>query len=147
MKIRGATHGKTGLWRIVLSTLGVLATAGLLASSPAGAQTAGPIKIGVLHDTTGPLTPQGTDLNEAIRLHFNEIGYEVAGRKIELTFEDTESKADAGMTKARKLVERDTVNLLIAPPNPAAAYAVRDYVERMKRLTVSLSTSFLALVI
>ena len=136
MKIRGATHGKTGLWRIVLSTLGVLATAGLLASSPAGAQTAEPIRIGVLHDTTGPLTPQGTDLNEGLRLHMNEIANEISGRKIQLIFEDTESKADAGLTKARKLVERDKVHLLIGPANTALAYAVRDYVDQHKIPTV-----------
>jgi len=136
MRISGNPLSAGRLWSAVLGAVTVVVLALLLASSPAGAQTAGPIKIGVLHDTTGPLTPQGTDLNEAIRLHFNEIGYEVAGRKIELTFEDTESKADAGMTKARKLVERDKVNFLIGPANTAAAYAVRDYVERMKMPTV-----------
>jgi len=119
-----------------LGALSVVVLAALLVCSPAGAQTAGPIKIGVLHDTTGPLTPQGTDLNMAIRLHMNEIGYEVAGRKIELIFEDTESKGEVGLTKARKLVERDKVHLLIGPANTAAAYAVRDYVERNKIPTV-----------
>lgn len=136
MKIHGVGSGTGGLWSAALCALSVVVLAALLVSTPAGAQTAGPIKIGVLHDTTGPLTPQGTDLNTAIRLHMNEIGYEVAGRKIELIFEDTESKGEVGLTKARKLVERDKVQLLIGPANTAAAYAVRDYVERNKIPTV-----------
>jgi branched-chain amino acid transport system substrate-binding protein len=120
--------------RLILCALGIIV--GLLVSSPAHAQSAGPIKIGVLHDTTGPLTPQGTELNEGLRLHMSEISHELSGRKIQLVFEDTESKADAGMTKARKLVERDSVHLLIGPANSALAYAVRDYVDQNRVPTV-----------
>ena len=88
----------------IWNTLCLIALALSLISSPADAQTAAPIRIGVLHDLTGPLTQQGTELNEGIRLHMSEIASEVSGRKIELFFEDTESKADAGVTKTRKLV-------------------------------------------
>ena len=92
---------------MIWNTLCLIALALSLISSPADAQTAAPIRIGVLHDLTGPLTQQGTELNEGIRLHMSEIASEVSGRRIELFFEDTESKADAGVTKTRKLVERD----------------------------------------
>ena len=128
MKLRGGS--------LTVFALAAVVCAWLLASSSAQAQTAGAIKIGVLHDTTGPLTPQGTDMNEGLRLHMNEIANEISGRKIQLIFEDTESKADAGLTKARKLVERDTVHLLIGPANTALAYAVRDYVDQHKIPTV-----------
>ncbi len=97
---------KTTLNTRLLCALSVIVFAAGPTSSPAEAQLAAPIRIGVLHDTTGPLTPQGIELNEGLRLHMNEIGHEVAGRKIELIFEDPESKVDPGLTKARKLVER-----------------------------------------
>jgi branched-chain amino acid transport system substrate-binding protein len=65
-----------------------------------------------------------------------EIGSEVAGRKIELSFEDSESKVDPGMTKARKLVERDKVHLLLGLINSALAVALRDYLDGAKIPTV-----------
>ena len=114
---------------IAVGVLGAALVAALLISSPAATQTATPIKIGVIHDVTGPLAQIGIDLNEAIRLHVNEIGGQVAGRRIELSFEDSESKVDPGITKARRLVERDRVNLIIGPVNSALAYALRDYME------------------
>jgi len=91
-----------------------------------------PITIGVVHDLTGFLTQQGTEINAGIRLHMDEIGYKVAGREIKLLFEDSETKVDAGLTKARKLVEKDRVNLLIGPVNSGLAYALRDYVDSRK---------------
>jgi len=99
---------------------------------PALAQTAGPIRIGVVHDITGPLAQIGSELNDGVRLHIAEINHEVSARKIELIFEDSESKVDPGLTKLRKLVERDKVHLVIGPVNSALAYAMRDYVHRMK---------------
>jgi len=99
---------------------------------PALAQTAGPIRIGVVHDITGPLAQIGSELNDGVRLHIAEINNEVSARKIELIFEDSESKVDPGLTKLRKLVERDKVHLVIGPVNSALAYAMRDYIHRMK---------------
>lgn len=106
--------------------------AALLMPIPAMGQQAGPIRIGVLHDLTGPLAQIGGELNEGVRLHMSEISNEVAGRKIELVFEDPETKVDPGLTKLRKMVERDKVHLVIGPVNSALAYAMRDYIHRMK---------------
>ena len=105
-------------------------------ASPVNAQTSAPIRIGVLHDTTGILSPQGMDLNEGLKLYMNEISYEAAGGKIELIFEDPESKVDPGLTKLRKLVERDKVHLLLGLINSALAVAARDYIDGSKLPTV-----------
>lgn len=121
---------RTGIWAtaIVLILLSV--------PQSAGAQTGGPIRIGVLHDTTGVLSAQGADLNDGLKLHVNEINAEVAGRKIELIFEDSESKVDTGLTKLRKLVERDKVHLIVGLINSALAVAVRDYLDSSKTPTI-----------
>ncbi len=116
--------------------LGLVFLAALVMPPPAIAQTAGPIRIGVLHDTTGPLAQVGIELNEGVRAHMQEINSEVAGRKLELTFEDPETKVDPGLTKLRKLVERDKVHLVIGPVNSALAYAMRDYIHQRKVPTV-----------
>lgn len=123
-------------WAGALCLLGSVVLSVLLTTTPAGAQTAGPIKIGVLHDLTGPLSVMGKDFNEGLKLYMSEINYQIAGRKIELIYEDPESKVDPGITKMRKLVERDKVNLILGPINTALAYAMRDYVDKNKIPTV-----------
>ena len=59
---------------------------------------------------------------------FEQAGYQAAGRKIQLLFEDTEAKPDVGLTKTRKLVERDKVDLLLGIGSSAVGLAIRDYV-------------------
>ncbi len=92
------------------------------------AQAQEPIRIGVPLALTGPLSVNGEDNRKGTLLYLEEIGYQVAGRKIEVTVEDTEGKPDVALTKVRKLVERDRVHVLVGIVNSAAAYAVRDYV-------------------
>ena len=87
-----------------------------------------PIRIGVPLALTGPLAVNGEDNRKGTLLYFEENGFQVAGRKVELIVEDTEGKPDVAITKVRKLVERDKVHALIGIVNSAAAYAVRDYV-------------------
>lgn len=98
------------------------------ALSGALAQAQEPIRIGIPLALTGPLAVNGEDNRKGSLLYLEEIGTQVAGRKIEVTVEDTEGKPDIALTKLRKLVERDRVHVLLGIVNSAAAYAVRDYV-------------------
>jgi branched-chain amino acid transport system substrate-binding protein len=52
----------------------------------------------------------------------------MAGRPVELIVEDYEFKAAVGLTKARKLVERDRVHSVTGVILSAAALAIKDYV-------------------
>src|ERR1700704_1959706 len=88
-----------------------------------------PIRIGLLNAMTGPLAVNGTEINEGIRLYWeDEMGSQVAGRPVRLLVEDEEGKADVGLTKVRKLVESDGVHLILGPVSSAVAVAIRDYV-------------------
>ncbi|MBI1892778.1 MAG: ABC transporter substrate-binding protein [Candidatus Rokubacteria bacterium] len=73
-----------------------------------------------------------------MRLYLDEIGAQAAGRKIELIVEDTEGKPDVGLTKARKLVERDQVHVLAGIVSTAVALAVQGYV-REKQIPLILN--------
>ena len=97
-----------------------------LCGPPARAQE--PIRIGIPLALTGPLAVNGEDNRKGTLLYLEEIGNQIAGRKVEVIIEDTEGKPDVGITKVRKLVERDKVHALIGIVNSAVAYAVRDYV-------------------
>jgi branched-chain amino acid transport system substrate-binding protein len=74
----------------------------------------------------------GKDNQDGFDLYMDRIGWTVAGRKIERVVEDTEGKADVGLTKARKLVESDKVNLIAGVHSSAVCYGLRDYVHKKK---------------
>src|SRR3990170_1588631 len=93
--------------------LGLLLSAGLgaaLAQAPAAPKA--PIKIGVFLPLSGPFTSYGQPTLDGMRLYFDEIGSSVAGRKIEIVAEDDGSEPAQGLTKIKKLVERDQVSIL-----------------------------------
>jgi branched-chain amino acid transport system substrate-binding protein len=103
------------------------AVAALCLASTAGIAQA-PIKIGVIQTYSGPLATPGTDASNGFTLFFEERGYRVAGRTIQLIKEDDAANPAQGMERARRLVERENVHLLSGITNSAVAYAMRDYV-------------------
>lgn len=95
-------------------------------SGNAGA--AEPIKIGFMAPYVGVFAKFGADLRDGFKLCLEEVGNKVAGREIVLTNEDTEGKPEVGLMKARKLVEKDQVQILAGIIASPVAYAVKDYV-------------------
>jgi branched-chain amino acid transport system substrate-binding protein len=92
------------------------------------ARAAEPIKIGFMAPYVGVFSQLGNDLRNGFKLALEEAGYKAAGRQIVLIDEDTEGKPEVGLSKTRKLVEKDQVQILAGLVNSAVAYAVRDYV-------------------
>lgn len=112
----------------LVAGLALLLLGGLLA--PAQAQ--GPIRIGVIFPLTGPLAGQAIPERDAIKMAFEEEGNQIAGRKIELLYEDSQAKPDVGLTKAKKLVERDRVHLLVSELVSTVGNAMAPYVNQEK---------------
>lgn len=92
------------------------------------AQARPPIKVGLLLPYTGPLNVQGVDTTRGVELYLSKVGSKAGGREIQLLKEDTEAKADVGLTKIKKLVERDRVDFVVGPVNSAVALAIRNFV-------------------
>ncbi|GAB4245811.1 MAG: ABC transporter substrate-binding protein [Thermoleophilia bacterium] len=102
--------------------------AGETEATAAGTETeAEPVKIGVLNPTTGAQTQNGTDVNTGVKLYFDSIGNEVAGRQVELIFEDDASNPQQGLERARKLVENDEVDLLMGVVHSGVGVGVAEY--------------------
>jgi len=92
-----------------------------------------PIKIGLLNTYTGPLAINGSEINEGIRLYWeDEMNNQVAGRPVRLIADDDESKPDVGLTKVKKLTERDGVHMILGPVSSGVALAIRDYLHERK---------------
>jgi branched-chain amino acid transport system substrate-binding protein len=108
------------VWLTVLGTL----------IQPARSQE--PIKIGVMFPLTGPVSAQGAPERDAIKQAFDEENNTVAGRKIELLYEDSVGRPDTGLTKTKALVERDKVHLLLSELVSSVGAAMAPYVNEQK---------------
>jgi branched-chain amino acid transport system substrate-binding protein len=64
-----------------------------------------------------------------IEVYLEGIGYQAAGRKIELLVEDDEGNPATGLTKTRKLVEKDGVHIMTGGLLASTAYALAPYID------------------
>lgn len=117
--------------KLLIAVVGNLVLAGTLAVGVLAAEKPS-IKIGLPYPVTGPQAAQGISQKNGAMLMFEEKGLKVAGRKIELIFEDDETKPDVALTKIKKLVEFDKVHLISGLLQTATGYAVRDYLHNNK---------------
>ncbi len=103
------------------------------ASTPAATPAAAaPIKIGIMYPLTGPASSVGEMMVTATKYAFEEAGYQVNGRKIEIIVEDEGGTTEVAIDKARKLVEKDKVSMIIGPLIKVSDLAVAPYVQQMQ---------------
>ena len=110
---------------LVVALLGLSAL--LVTPAPAAAQ--GPIKIGFISPLSGAIAQAGKDMYSGCELYWQESGWQIGGRKLEVILEDNEGLPATAITKARKLVENDKVNMLAGVILSNVAYALVPYVE------------------
>lgn len=97
------------------------------------------IRIGALCELSGVASTIGVPQADGMKMAVDEInktggilgkGPGISGRPVKLIIEDTESKVQTGVTKAKKLVERDKVDALTGVIFSAISLAVQDYVNK-----------------
>jgi len=133
-----------------MKTTGYLtAAAGLLAATAltggALAQS-GPIKIGVVTPLSGTYTPIGQQVRWGLELAAKEINAAggIAGRQVNLVFEDEEANPAVAVQKAEKLFQVEKVDFLTGTVNSGSTLAVAQLAERNAKLaatTVSFADS------
>ena len=133
--------GKPRPWRrahvmwILFALLGLLGAAGHMAGDTVVARAAppqsdpGPIRVGFLAPLSGPYAQNGRDILNGMLLQLEQIGYQAAGRRIEVIVEDDEAIPAVSLTKARKLVERDRVHLMAGALLSSTGYALAPYID------------------
>jgi branched-chain amino acid transport system substrate-binding protein len=112
--------------------IGALRPLGLLSLLVIGvgpAQAEGPIKIGFLSPLSGAIAQAGKDMYSGCELFWKESGWQIAGRKLEVVFEDDEGQPAMAVTKFRKLVENDKVHLVAGVILSNVAYALVPQIE------------------
>jgi len=115
--------------RSVLALAFVVAAAGLLSGQ---VSSRGPIRIGFIVPLSGANAQNGRDILNGFLLYLEEIGYRAGGRQIQLIVEDDEAIPAVGLTKTRKLVERDEVHVMAGALLSSTGYALAPYIDSMR---------------
>ena len=89
-----------------------------------------PIKIGHLRSLTGPTANTNAQMMKGLALAFELVNYQVAGRKVEILVEDAGGKPDVAVDKARKLIEKDKVDIIVGPTMGHLQMAISTYMNK-----------------
>ncbi|PKU51548.1 substrate-binding domain-containing protein [Lysinibacillus fusiformis] len=99
----------------------------------------GTIKIGVLASLTGALESYGKQTQRGFDLGIEYATggtMEVNGKKIEVVYEDTETKPEVAVQKATKLLEDDQVDFLVGSSSSGDTLAVLPLAEEYEKIMV-----------
>jgi len=94
----------------MLTRLAIGAAALSLLAAPAMAQST--IKIGFISTFSGPQAAIGEDMRRSANLALEHLGGKMAGKTVEIIFEDDQFKPDVGKQKSEKLTAQDKVNFV-----------------------------------
>jgi branched-chain amino acid transport system substrate-binding protein len=98
------------------------------------------IKVGFMAPLTGIFAQAGKDMLEGLKLAFEQIGYQTAGRRIELIEEDSEGNPAVAQAKYRKLVTQDHIHVLTGVLLSNIGYGLIQPIERDQLPTLFLTT-------
>ncbi len=87
----------------------VLAASCIAVGSAAAADS---VKIGFVVTLSGPAAAIGNDMRDGFNLGLENLGGKMAGRSVEIIYEDDTAKPEVGKQKTDKLIESDHVDFL-----------------------------------
>jgi branched-chain amino acid transport system substrate-binding protein len=90
--------------------------------APAAAQEE--LRIGLIAPVTGPFAQVGADMTNGFKMYLDEVNSNFAGAKVTLIIEDSQAKPDTAVTKAKKLILEDHVQLLVGGVLAPEGYAL-----------------------
>lgn len=97
-------------------------------SAPATTAPTSPLKIGVLTPLTGPYSMWGPAFKNSIELAFSMENNVIAGRQVQLIFEDEGGEdVSVALQKAKKLAESDKVEIIMGPFFATSAFSCMPY--------------------
>src|SRR5438874_3590610 len=131
--------------RLSIGLFAAIAALGMAASAEAQEKK---IKIGVIYDLTGPLAGGGSELQytgaKIMLDQYAKTGVE--GYKIEAVYADAQSKPDIAINEAVRLIEQETVDMLLGFYSSAQCVPVAGRIEQLKKfmwITTCISSAVL----
>ena len=107
-----------------LSLIASAAALAALATTPAPAQNAAKLKVGLMLPYTGTFAALGTAIENGFRLHVSEQGGKLGGREVEFIKVDDESDPAKATDNVNKLIKRDNVDVLVGTVHSGVAMAM-----------------------
>jgi branched-chain amino acid transport system substrate-binding protein len=93
--------------RILIGTAALV----VLSAVPTVAQE--PVKIGFVNTFSGPAAVIGNDARNSFKLAPDHLGRKMAGRPVEVIYEDDQQKPEVGKQKTEKLIQSDKVDFVV----------------------------------
>jgi branched-chain amino acid transport system substrate-binding protein len=102
----------------------------------------GRVKIGILHDASGPYSHnQGAGDVVSVRLALEDFGKQVLGKDIEVVFADHQNKTDVGSAIARRWYDAENVDVIMGLGNSAVALAVQQLAREKDKIDIPIAAS------
>jgi len=117
--------------------MGILLVLGVLALMHSNVCAKPPIKFGYVGPMSGFYAHGGTHATQGMKLAFDDINWTIAGRKIEFVIEDDGWDVGVGISKAKKLVLNDKIDVMLGPHNGQVVLALRDFFIDNKMIHIS----------
>lgn len=107
----------------------------------------GRVKIGILHDASGPYSHnQGAGDVVSVKLALQDFGKQVLGKDVEVIYADHQNKTDVGLTIARKWYDAENVDVIMGLGNSAVALAVQQLAREKNKINIAVAASASSLV-
>jgi branched-chain amino acid transport system substrate-binding protein len=119
--------------------LALAATFLLTLAAPGFSQDAKPIKIAVIEDSTGPLQAYAEQMITGFKLgleYGTKGSLEVAGRKLDVIYKDSQTKPDVGRTLLAEAYGDDGADLAVGGSSSAVALAMLPVAQENKKILI-----------
>jgi branched-chain amino acid transport system substrate-binding protein len=103
--------------------------------APAAAQEE--LRIGFIAPTTGPFAQVGADMVNGFNMYLEKANNDFGGAKVKLIVEDSQAKPDLAVTKARKLILEDHVQMFVGGVLASEGYALAPVSTELKTVYIS----------
>src|ERR1700688_2278220 len=103
--------------------------------APAAAQQE--LRIGFIAPMTGPIAQVGADATNGMKMYLEQVHSNFGGAPVKLIVEDSQAKPDTAVTKAKKLILADHVQLFAGGVLASEAYALAPVSTAEKTVYVS----------
>jgi branched-chain amino acid transport system substrate-binding protein len=109
----------------------------LLGANLSTAAQAEELRIGFIAPMTGLFAQVGKDMVDGFQLYLDEHGNKLGGADVKFIIEDDQAKPDLGVTKAKKLVLSDQVQMFIGGVLASTGYALAPVSTEMKTIYIA----------
>jgi branched-chain amino acid transport system substrate-binding protein len=120
-----------------LRKFGPLLLGGALALGAGSMAGAEDLRIGFLAPTTGIFAAVGKDMVDGFQMYLDEHKGNLGGMQVKFIVEDEQGKPDVAVTKARKLILQDKVNMIVGGLLASTGYALAPVSTSEKTLYIS----------